>query len=464
MHFQNLADVHPRRYTQRVQHDVHGAAVCHVRHVFHRQNARYHAFVTVAAGHFVACLQAAFDGNEHFDHFLHARRQLVALRHFFLFHFKRGFGFFAFLLQRKFNQFKLLGDVFVGHPDIEPIVAARQSVQVFRRNRLAFAQFHRTAVGFLTAQHTLDTVKCVIVEDADLVVQILTVAAQLGINNGLGAFIALDAFAREHLHVNHGAAHAGRHTQRSIFHIRRFFAENRTQQFFFGCELGFAFGRYFADQYVAGFHFCTDIDNAAFVQTVLHFFGQVRNIACDVFRTQLGIACHYVQFFNVDRRIAVVRSHFLANQNRVFVVVAVPRHEGDGHVLTERKFAQIGGRTVGNQIAALQHIAFVHGRTLVDVSGLVGTCEFHQIVNIHTTFGCGRFVIMHTHHHAVCVHILHHAATTGDNGSCTVHSYGTFDTRTYQWLLGAQTRHGLTLHVRTHQGTVRIVMLQERNQ
>ena len=166
----------------------------------------------------------------------------------------------------------------------------------------------------------------------------------------------------------------------------------------------------------------------------------------------------------MDRRIAVVRSHFLANQNRVFVVVAVPRHESDGHVLTQSQFAQIGGRTVSNQIATLQYIAFVHGRTLVDVGRLVGTCKFHQIVNIHTAFGCGCFVIMHTHHHAVCVHILHHAAATGNNGGCTVHSHGTFDTRTYQWLLGAQARHSLTLHVRAHQGTVRIVMLQERNQ
>ena len=39
VHFQNLTDVHPRRYTQRVEHDVHGTAVCHVRHIFHRQNA-----------------------------------------------------------------------------------------------------------------------------------------------------------------------------------------------------------------------------------------------------------------------------------------------------------------------------------------------------------------------------------------------------------------------------------------
>ncbi len=56
MHFENLADVHPRGHAQGIEHDVYRATVCHIRHVFYRQNARYHTFVTVAAGHFIAGL------------------------------------------------------------------------------------------------------------------------------------------------------------------------------------------------------------------------------------------------------------------------------------------------------------------------------------------------------------------------------------------------------------------------
>ena len=124
MHFQNLTDIHTRRHAQWVQHDVHRATICHIRHIFYRQNARYHAFIPVAARHFVARLQAAFNRDKHFHGFLHAGRQLVALRHFFLFHFKQGFGFAAFFLQRQLHQFKLLGDFFIGNANIKPIVAA----------------------------------------------------------------------------------------------------------------------------------------------------------------------------------------------------------------------------------------------------------------------------------------------------------------------------------------------------
>ena len=105
MNFQNLTDVHTGRYAQRVQYDVHRTTVCHVRHVFHRQNARYHTFVTVATRHFVTGLQTAFDGDKDFHHFLYAWLQLVALGQFFLLDFVQFVRFFAFLLQAQFNQF-----------------------------------------------------------------------------------------------------------------------------------------------------------------------------------------------------------------------------------------------------------------------------------------------------------------------------------------------------------------------
>ena len=77
--FQHLTDVHPRRYTKRVQADIDRGAVFHIGHVFHRDDARYHPLVAVAARHFVARLQAAFDGKIDFDHLQHARREVIAL-------------------------------------------------------------------------------------------------------------------------------------------------------------------------------------------------------------------------------------------------------------------------------------------------------------------------------------------------------------------------------------------------
>jgi hypothetical protein len=43
----------------------------------------------------------------------------------------------------------------------------------------------------------------------------------------------------------------------------------------------------------------------------------------------------------------------LGHQDGVLEVVAVPRHERDEHVLAERQVAQIGRRTVGDDVALL---------------------------------------------------------------------------------------------------------------
>ena len=196
----------------------------------------------------------------------------------------------------------------------------------------------------------------------------------------------------------------------------------------------------------------------------MHAFGQVGNITGDFFRAQFGVARHHIKLFDVDGGVAVGASHFLGNQNRVFVVVAVPRHKGDGHVLTKREFAQVSRSAVGNQITTLQHVTSFHGRALVDVGRLVGTGEFHQVVDVHTHFaGCGFFVV-HAHHDTVGIHILHHAAATSHDSSGRVNSHGALDAGTDQRFFGTQAGHGLTLHVGTHQGTVGVIVLQERNQ
>ena len=341
---------------------------------------------------------------------------------------------------------------------------AGQTCQIFCRNFAAFGQLHRTAVGFLTNDHTLNTVECIVIKNTQLVSQVLTVTFQLGINNGLSTFVALDTFASKDLNVDNRTAHASRHTQRGVFYVGCFFAKDGAQQFLFRSQLGFAFRRYFTYQHITCFHFRTDVNDTGFIQTVLHTLGQVRNIAGNIFRTQLGVAGNNIQFLNVNRSIAVVCSHFFGNQNRVFIVITVPRHEGDGHVLTQSQFAQIGGCAVSNQIAALQNVASFDGRTLVDIGRLVGTGEFNQVVNIDTHFTGSRFIVMDTNHNTVGINILNHTAAAGNDCSSRVNSNGTFDTGTNHRFFRTQARYGLTLHVGTHQCTVRIIVFQERNQ
>ena len=78
MRLQDLADVHTRRHAERIQHDVDRLAVRHVRHVLDRNDHRHDALVAVAAGHLVARLDAALDGEVYLYHFQHARGEVVA--------------------------------------------------------------------------------------------------------------------------------------------------------------------------------------------------------------------------------------------------------------------------------------------------------------------------------------------------------------------------------------------------
>ena len=63
MRFQDLADVHSRRYTQRVQHDIDRLAIFKEWHIFDRHDRRNNTLVTVTASHLVTRLQATLDAR-----------------------------------------------------------------------------------------------------------------------------------------------------------------------------------------------------------------------------------------------------------------------------------------------------------------------------------------------------------------------------------------------------------------
>ena len=122
VNLEHLADVHPRRHAERIQHDVARRAVGHVRHVFHRHDLRDDALVAVPAGHLVARLQAALDGQVDLDHLQHARGQLVALRQLLLLLVEGEVEAVARLLERVLDRLELVGEVLVGRADVEPVV------------------------------------------------------------------------------------------------------------------------------------------------------------------------------------------------------------------------------------------------------------------------------------------------------------------------------------------------------
>ena len=149
----------------------------------------------------------------------------------------------------------------------------------------------------------------------------------------------------------------GGSAQRRVAHVGGLLAEDGAQQLLFRRHRALALRRDLADQDVARLHLGADIDDAGFVEVLQRLFRDVRDVARDFLRPELGVAGHHLEFLDVDRGEDVVRDDPLGEQDRVFEVVAVPRHERDEHVLAERQIAEIGRGPVGDDVAGLDVIA-----------------------------------------------------------------------------------------------------------
>ena len=92
----------------------------------------------------------------------------------------------------------------------------------------------------------------------------------------------------------------------------------------------------------------------------------------------------------------------------------------------------------------------------------VGPFEFFQVVNINPGHNVAA---VHTFNHdTVCINGFNDTAVFCNLTGAGITRHFAFDTGPDQRGFDAQQRHGLALHVRTHQRTVGVVRFNERNQ
>ena len=166
----------------------------------------------------------------------------------------------------------------------------------------------------------------------------------------------------------------------------------------------------------------------------------------------------------MDRGVTVFLDQSLGQEDGVFKVVAVPGHECDQHILPERQFAQVGRGAVGQHIALGDLIAGFYQRSLVDTGILIGAGVFGQIVNINARLPRHDLGVMDPHHDTAGVNRVNLAAPICYHRHARIDRHLSFHAGAHQRFVGAEGRHGLTLHVGPHQGAVGIVMLQKRDQ
>ena len=263
--------------------------------------------------------------------------------------------------------------------------------------------------------------------------------------------------AVEHLDIDDLARLAVRNLQRGVAHLTRLLAEDGPEKTFFRGQLGLTLGRDLPDQHIAGRHLSTHPNDAQIVQVSQDLVRQVGDVPCDLFGPQLGISGVDLVLLDVDRRQDVVLDQALGQDDGVFEVVALPRHEGHEEVLTEGQLAVVGGRAVGQHLARPHPLAWSDPDLLVDAGVLVGPHVLEQRVD-------RRAGLPVVDRHRGAVDCRYRAVLEGQQHVRRVVGGAGLDTGADVRGLGLDKRHRLPLHVGSHEGTVGVVVLEERDQ
>src|SRR5688500_3114605 len=260
--------------------------------------------------------------------------------------------------------------------------------------------------------------------------------------------------AAELADVDHDAALAVRQAQAGVAHLAGLLTEDRPQQALLGRQLGLALRRDLADQDVAGLDLGALVDDPVLVEVAQALLAHVRDVARDLLGAQLRVAGLDLVLLDVDRREQVVLDEALAQHDGVLVVATLPGEEGDQDVLPQRHFAGIGAAAVREQLIDPYAVADVDDRALVDAGALVGAQELLEpiVVALVALVTLDRDVVGRDANHR--------SRVLGDEHALRVERGAVLDARAHNRGLRLEQRHRLPHHVRAHQRTVRVVVLE----
>src|SRR5256712_1447449 len=248
---------------------------------------------------------------------------------------------------------------------------------------------------------------------------------------------------------------ARRQAERGVLHLTRLLTEDRPEQSLLGGELGLALRRDLADEDVLGPDLGADVDDAVLVEVREGLLTDVRDVARDLLGPELGVACLALVLLDMDRGELVVLDDPVGEDDRVLVVPALPGHERDKDVLPEGELAFVGRVAIGQDLVRLDAVAHRDQRPLVEARALVRADELLKAVPERVAgvlFDPDLRRGDRTHHTGCACH--HHLSGVARRA---VLDAGADDRR-----LRAHDRNGLPLHVRTHEGAVGVVVLEER--
>ena len=156
---------------------------------------------------------------------------------------------------------------------------------------------------------------------------------------GLLGFRRIRATINTHIHDDTGAT-AGNH-QRTVLDIARLLTENGLHQTLFRSQIRLVLRCDLTDQNITRLHFGTDTDNTISVQIAQGFFTFIRNVSRNLFGTKLRFTGLHIFQRDMDARIDVIGHQSFADDDSVFEVVTMPRHESHQNVSSKSEFTAI---------------------------------------------------------------------------------------------------------------------------
>src|SRR6516165_2492761 len=413
MGLKDLADVHAARHAERVQHDIDRDAVLEVRHVLARHDPRDYALVAVAARHLIAGLELAFDRYENLDHLHHAGRELVTALQLFDLTLETSGEARDGILHLVFQGLDILHLGVVADRDLFPVrhgVLGEDGLGNFDPRRHTSGP----ANCDLAEHQLLQPSGKAALKDPAFVVAVLGKPFDLSALDCQRTFVLIDAAPGEDAHFDDCSGNSRRQPQRSVAHVRSLFAENRTQQLFLGRHRRLALGSDLPDEDIARLHLGADINDARLVEVLQCLFADIRNIAGDLLLTELGVARHDLELFDMDRGKYVVGDDPLGDQERILKVIPVPRHECAQHIPTEGKLAQSCRGAIRDDVARHHVLTDFDEWLLGDASVLVRALELQEIVNVDAR-GSARGLFSRADDDAGSVDLIDDARPTSDN-------------------------------------------------
>src|SRR5258707_10422952 len=324
----------------------------------------------------------------------------------------------------------------------------------------------QVSVENLAAEKIVKALEALIREDADFIGQVLFQLEDLRGFDGLVALVFFSALASEDFDVHDGALDARRAVERSVANIAGFFTEDGTEKFFFRCKRGLALGRNLADQDVTRLYDRADADDSAFVEVAEERLADVGNVASDFLGTELRVARFDFVFLDVNRGVVVVLDQLFADQDGVFEVIAAPGHEGHEHVAAKSEFTALRARTVGKNLALLHAVAHADQWLLADTSVLVRTLELDELIDVRAHFAAEHAGVigLDAHDDALGVDLVHDTFAFAKHDCAGIARSDALHAGADERRFTLNDRHGLALHVGTHERAVGVVIFEERNQ